>query len=372
MVAPFKSVNKSYRLQRYVPHPRAGYPGNFQVYYEFSRVGTSQKPPYVDTPVRVVVSESISVNTISGPLTSTAEGSVAAIGAANKARAMFVNKLGDSSSFGATLTSELKSTWGTVSGGITSALLAANAVRRGRLGDAARILSFYPPEKTITRSKNRKKLSNGRYRKKLIKTRVWVMPNGRTVSKSLANKWLWYSYGVAPLMQDIRNGMDVLTRPAPSTQVKGSGSAGANSDVGGFYRTRYVYKSRVSVRANVRVKNPNLWLANQLGLINPIQMINEGIRLSFVIDWFSNLSQIINQFTDFVGLEITRPLTVSGHVLECYQFHPDYRFNSHTKNTVITRELSIPQARLQFAYERFSWQRGLNAISLLVGVLKKA
>jgi hypothetical protein len=105
-------------------------------------------------------------------------------------------------------------------------------------------------------------------------------------------------------------------------------------------------------------------------LINPAQWFLEGVKLSFVVEWFSNLSQIVNHMTDFVGLKIDRPVTTSKSSVTHSEFYPDYGYGSSRRRTIWKRNLEVPQARLRFAYERFSWQRGLNAISLLVQGLK--
>jgi hypothetical protein len=336
--------------------------------FAFERTGYNQAPPYADSYMYASIRKTLRgpYDVGSGPASDAIVSDVVVM-AVNKARAKFTGQLGDSSSFGATLTAELKSSWGLVSGGITSALLAANAVRRGRLSEAARHLNFHPPEVTQVRSKPTR---NGG-RRKYSRT-VWVMPNGRQVAKSLGNKWLWYSYGVAPLTKDIRNGMDVLTRLVPATRVTvGTTCSDSSSYPDSYYQDRFVASASVRIAATVRVSNPNLWLANQLGLINPIQMVNEGIRLSFVVDWFSNLSQIIMQMTDFAGLEITRPVTTSRRLHTHSMLHPDYGPMSASE-TVYVRESILPEARLVFAYERFEWQRGLNAISLLVQGLKSS
>lgn len=118
----------------------------------------------------------------------------------------------------------------------------------------------------------------------------------------------------------------------------------------------------------VTVNNPNAHLANQLGLLNPIQWINEAIPLSFVVDWFSNLSQVISQLTDFVGLDVIKPITTRRFTGTEGVSHSGG--SSEKKFFVHKRKLEIPTAKLQFAYERFSWQRGLNAISLLIGAIR--
>jgi hypothetical protein len=171
---------------------------------------------------------------------------------------------------------------------------------------------------------------------------------------------------VKPLVGDIYNGMDVLTREVPWTRIKASGSASSTSTNGSSSLST---KTSVRLQVNVRVANPNLWLANQLGLINPVQWINEGIPFSFVIDWFSNLSQIIMQMTDLVGLEIERPVNTSKSVAT-RSVYDSYLGASSNQRTIILRGSTIPTAKLRFAYERFQWQRGANAISLLVGLAR--
>lgn len=367
MVAPFTPKPKNVSLKRFSQNVHGGW--YEQHYFLLQRTGVSQKPPYVNTAMSADIYEALNgYSDISWDVSPDA--SVAATMATNAARAKFVSKLGDSSSFGSTLTSELKSTWGTVVSGLTSAMLAARATSRGDLLKAASILGFYPPVERIRKSKRRKSRKDGKYTKRIVTLERWVMPDGRRIVKNLANRWLWYSYGVKPLVSDIYNGMDVLTREHPaSTKVRASGRAEHRYGPVGWYRTSYHWQSSVRISAVVSVDNPNLWLANQLGLINPVQWINEGIPFSFVIDWFSNLSQIISQMTDFVGLSIAEPLTTSKHILNGNSYHPDYRITMPKRWTKVKRELMIPSAKLVFAYERFQWQRGANAISLLIGFL---
>jgi hypothetical protein len=177
-------------------------------------------------------------------------------------------------------------------------------------------------------------------------------------------------------MGDAYNSVDVLQREQPWMRIEGSGTATAElrDTSGTFTVVTHTCKSRVRMGLNVRVKNSDLFLANQLGLVNPVQMINEALMFSFVVDWFSNLSQVISQMTDFVGLETSDPVTSSltfqtlSHVEKPGRAF--YRQVCHRKD--FSRSLIIPPAKLRFAYERFHWQRGANAISLLVQFLKTA
>lgn len=127
----------------------------------------------------------------------------------------------------------------------------------------------------------------------------------------------------------------------------------------------------------VKVTNHDLWLANQLGLVNPLQFVNEAIPFSFVVDWASNWSSVINSLTDFVGLSLTQSSTSSKIALtERYvtfnnpPYNPNY--GEYSRDFLLfSRDAGITKPTFQFRYERFSWQRALNAISLLVGFLPK-
>lgn len=360
MVAPFKPYVRESTTSMLVQLPHGGWIRVTDTYIR--RTGVTQKPPYVDTPYETVIYKHLNgVDNVFRGWDTTSRDLQFAI---NSARAKFVGALGDSSSFGATFTAERKSTWDTVLGGVSAALRSARAVSRGRLGEAAKILGFHPPVEVVKTRHRRKKGKSFTTRRE-----HWRMPSGKLVAKSAANKWLWWSYGVKPLVGDLYNGMDILVRDAPWHRVHGYGSARSETRGSGPQKDYDKTLSSCAISADVRVANPNLWLANQLGLINPVQWINEAIPFSFVVDWFSNLSQVISQMTDFVGLEIAKPLTTTKSVCS-HTTYDDY-FGSCTSNsTFYVRTLEIPKAKLLFKYEKFNWQRGANAVSLLVGMLR--
>jgi hypothetical protein len=277
----------------------------------------------------------------------------------NKARERFVNSLGDASSFGATITAEGRETYSMVVGGIVRMAQAARHVKRLELQKAANLLGVPLFERT-------RKVRVGKRKTVLRQEMKWPTTN-YWKSKTAANAWLFYSYGVAPLAADIHNGLDVLTRPLPDKRFRGSAKGSAQAFIPNppYTADSFTGQYSVQISANVRVVNPNLWLANQLGLVNPAQWINEAVPFSFVLDWVSNWSQVISQMTDFSGLEVTRPITTTVYK------HTDANRLGSKSIDLFSRSLDIPEAKLQFAYERFGWQRGLNAISLLVGFLPK-
>lgn len=368
MVAPLIPTRKD--EFRYIT-----YEGNrYQIFQLISR-GFKQKPPYVNTPFSSTCSWMHKGISMSGDWNNDYESILqsALVKATNQAKARFVSKTGDSASFGATLTAERKETWGTIVSGVTSVFSAARAVKKGQLVEAARHLGISPP---IQREKHVFRRKKGRKPVRVVRHYL-TLPNGKEVASSVANKWLWWSYGVKPLASDIYSAMDTLQHPPPETRVSGQSTVtvGIKEPDGPVSIGREIsVKARVKVSASVRIKNPNLYLANQLGLTNPLQWAIEGIPFSFVVDWFSNLSQVVSQMTEFLGLEIIDPVTSSKSDMTRRQYWRGS--SSPTTNFTVryirfSRTLTIPVAKLRFEYETFSFVRGANAISLLVGFLEK-
>lgn len=302
----------------------------------------------------------------------------------NKSYARMVGKLGDASQLGATLTAERRETWGTLVLILERILRAARNVRKLNLSAAARDLGLPYHERTVVRRHRVSTVTSKGRKTRIIRTKKTYFDwgTGRERLKTVANGWLMWSYGVKPLMEDSYNCIDVLQRPFPWSRISGSATiqSSRQSTLGppSYFPTRESWSWKVSVRQSleVSVDNPNLWLANRLGLVNPAQWILEGIPFSFVVDWFSNLSNVVMSLTDFVGLQTRAPLYNSScELVETFWTHNKYdsppvsdkaRYSRYTSRARIT---VLP--KLIFAYERFQWQRGANAISLLLGILPR-
>lgn len=296
-------------------------------------------------------------------------------GISNLAYKRMVDQLGDASSLGATLTAEGRKSWHTVVSIVTRCLRAARNVRKLHFGAAARDLGLPYHERDVV-IRRRTRLPNGKYRTFKIRRKQFQWHEGKWYAAELGSGWLMYSYGVKPLMQDIYNGLDVLQRPLPFIRIKGG--ARGHFTVhdrwnGPGQQTHWTSEYSVRQSVDVGVANPNLWLCNRLGLVNPLQWIWEAVPFSFVVDWFSNVQEVINSFSDFTGLETANACTnIRWHLVEDVN-------NYYSSNDWISYELSMIQRfrsldltlpHLRFAYERFEWQRGANAISLLLQVLR--
>ena len=151
----------------------------------------------------------------------------------------------------------------------------------------------------------------------------WTRP------KDAASLWLEYWLGWAPMIGDIYNCLNVLTGSAfwKPIVLRGKGSA---PFVNSYYtpkatiknygsRTDYEVKGRVKVElgTTIEIVNPNHFLLNQLGLVNPLAIAWAVVPFSFIVDWFLNVGKVLNGMTDFVGVSqsnsyTTRYVTFTG------------------------------------------------------------
>jgi len=129
----------------------------------------------------------------------------------------------------------------------------------------------------------------------------------RKAAMARAGDFLEWEFGWVPLVTDIRDAFDTLSRGHPPEWVSARAEAvhtktqvfnstitpGSNVDVG---------RVSVSIGSRVKVTNENLWLANRLGLLNLPGVAWDLVPWSFVANMFTNLGQMVNSMTDFVGL----------------------------------------------------------------------
>lgn len=209
--------------------------------------------------------------------------------------------------------------------------------------------------------------------------------NVRENAKSFGNNWLEFHFGVVPLVNDIRHSMDILTSGLPPFRVKASAKlkrstqTGSSSATFKTSRTEW-YSSGWTLGAQVSVNNPNLWLANRLGLLNPLGLAWEVFPFSFIVDWFVNLNDVLKSFSEFYGLDLINPFrtelrtvlmdtwslwsTAAGAPLRSRYVGTEYCGVGRTVGA-----FPGPVLRLRPA-KALSWERGLTASALLVQRLK--
>jgi len=258
----------------------------------------------------------------------------------------FQGNLSDKATMGENL-AEFKKSLGTIANRVEQVLRFTKAVKRGRFGDAANILQT-------------------------------PMPIRRHPVKEQANNWLEFHLGIQPVVGDIFSAMHLLSEPIKSSRVV------AKVGYGGFEISRSRTTASFSMnntytctgmsarcQADVAVTNPNLYLLNKLGVINPAQVAWQLMPLSFVLDWFINVESFLGSFTDFLGLTVQNASSTLKFTGTYDEFWNNYPFRGVLSVNGFERELGLPVPKLAVRpYKALGWQRGLTAISLLVPALK--
>jgi hypothetical protein len=203
-------------------------------------------------------------------------------------------------------------------------------------------------------------------------------------AKSVGNRWLEYHFGFQPLMQDVHSSLQTLSKTDFGLRTIEGRSIDRERDQSRTYQYdsvgRQVYvgitdhRKSYSIRQSckIRVSNPNAYLANQFGVVNPLTVAWNLIPYSFVVDWFSNVSQCLNAMTDFVGLtkEDAYFTTFSRNQLdhEDWWDQKDYYSFAYSNETVDCSRGSgtVGPSPVLKSFKGFSLTRAVTGISLLL------
>jgi hypothetical protein len=203
---------------------------------------------------------------------------------------------------------------------------------------------------------------------------------------------LEFEYGLRPLCSDIKNSLTALTETEfEVTKIRGraserfvylstlAGGFGSNPKYSYYQRKRAEATLTITCRAKVRITNPNLFLASQLGLID-LALPWKLIPFSFIVDWLVNVEQVASAYTAWLGVELHDP-----HYTEFIRgmYHDFYWQNavystglSEGLNTVKEKEqvecnrvMGLPGPVLQVKpFRGFGIERGAQAIALVLSV----
>lgn len=198
--------------------------------------------------------------------------------------------------------------------------------------------------------------------------------------------WLEYWMGWAPLMGDIGNAIEVLTRPYPSEKFSaGISYTKQRREKGGDpsfsnYSLDLRLKGRLAAYGKFRVTNHNAGLADQLGFSNPVLTAWQVVPFSFIVDWFANVGQVLGALTDFVGLELydtgvayKRETTVNVAGVTCWWEGTGNKLSKrswyHAQQGIIHTQGRnpgpLPTPRLVVGLPKLSLTRAATSISLL-------
>lgn len=199
----------------------------------------------------------------------------------------------------------------------------------------------------------------------------------------LADNWLEYSFGWKPLVEDIYSAVNHFQNPVKSIRPRGSTKDSrvmiqtntGTPTLGNLVQSNGLIFAKQG--CEVTVDNPNLYLANKLGLVNPATVVWELIPFSFVVDWFANVGEFLSSGTDFYGLTVTRPWSLWGVKVNILDRNSNpfwvSKVNIRTWNAAVfgrNDRLIGPSLRVR-PWRLWGWQRGFNAASVLLQLLTK-
>lgn len=190
---------------------------------------------------------------------------------------------------------------------------AFNAIRRGNLATFLNVLELDVLQKHAYSV--RRVSGNGRFGPR---RRAWRYERVVRLKPNVAaNALLEYQFGWMPLCRDIQSSIEILQSPPPPIIARGRGSASCVEHRyidDAFPDMLVIGRVRCLIQATVRVTNPNLYLANQLGLINLPATLWDAIPFSFLLDWILPVSKFLNSMSDFLGLELTNSFTSRSYI----------------------------------------------------------
>lgn len=192
-------------------------------------------------------------------------------------------------------------------------------------------------------------------------------------------------FGWAPLFEDFASAAKTVANPWPSKSffsVKKSWTGVSNTtirtDPSEFYKwsSSWSASGHSTYACSVAVTNPNLWLGNKLGLINPFGVAWDLVPWSFLVNMVSNMGQVMGSLTDFAGLTLsntsltTRLVLIDSATTRYQDPRPEaLSWASGTENTKVRgRVIGISPPEVT-PYMRFpDWNLGTAAIagSLLI------
>jgi len=141
----------------------------------------------------------------------------------------------------------------------------------------------------------------------------WSLRPGAYVKKA-ADLNLEYTFGWTPLVQDMHAAFTSVCRdgiPDNWVSVRATDFREKISVRGASWPTleridlTTYAKFQTTYSANVQISNPNLWLLNRMGLVNPAVVMWDLVPWSFVVNMFGNINQMLMSMSDEVGLTLT-------------------------------------------------------------------
>lgn len=203
----------------------------------------------------------------------------------------------------------------------------------------------------------------------------------RRERQPLANQVLETEFGWRPLFSDMHAALSTVCEDGvPPEWVGGVGrgiivenTSFSNSD---FSTSQsWIGQQRTTYATKVSIDNPNTWLLNRLGLINPATVAWDLVPWSFVANMFVNVNSLLNSFTDTVGLNVTdMSITRTWKLIHDYSYvRKDTYAGCSSSNNVYNKDrtVGVPlKPKIEARIPELNWELCLIASSLVLQKFK--
>ena len=197
----------------------------------------------------------------------------------------------------------------------------------------------------------------------------------------LANQVLEVEFGWRPLVADITAALTTVCKDGiPDSFIRASHREHSirNFSMDGYGPSRgwHTCTRRSTMSATVVITNPNLWLLNRLGLVNPFVVAWDLVPWSWVANMFLNVNQLLNSLTDWVGLTVSDlGVTHTGFSLRHHEasnlFYPGlFLEQDHVAREKIRVLNQKPDVSLRLQVPNFNWELALIASSVAIQRVK--
>lgn len=200
------------------------------------------------------------------------------------------------------------------------------------------------------------------------------------IPKKIADSYLEVIFGWQPLISDIKAACDTVIQGADKLEfVRASAQTEYEwktlKERPRWYKESADYHGTVRcvAAAGIRITNPNRWLAERAGLINPAAVAWDVVPFSFLVNMVSNVGALVNSITDFAGLSFEQPsVTFTSRGNRSYSRHEVRpQVGSESQHDTLMwkvrelRPVELPRT-LTFRPPKVDWGTAAMAASLMV------